>query len=151
MKAVKVLWIDSCNSNMNWTVAEDIEVEPMYIDSFGVVVKDTDEFLTIAQNYGNDPEQYSNITTMPKGCIKEVFVIHEDNVCKNEQKPQRMVSAEAKEALYDKPAWSEEDEHRINRISDFIWKNRKGDTDEIYQQEQDANWLKSIKQRIEGE
>ena len=151
MKAVKVLWIDSCNSNMNWTVAEDIEVEPMYIDSFGVVVKDTDEFLTIAQNYGNDPEQYSNITTIPKGCIKEVFVIHEDNVCKNEQKPQRMVSAEAKEALYDKPAWSEEDEHRINRISDFIWKNRKGDTDEIYQQEQDANWLKSIKQRIEGE
>ena len=43
--------------------------------------------------------------------------------------------------------WSEEDEHRINRISDFIWKNRKGDTDEIYQQEQDVDWLKSLKQR----
>ncbi len=41
--------------------------------------------------------------------------------------------------------WSEEDEKRINRISDFIWKNRKGDTDEIYQQEQDVNWLKSIR------
>lgn len=45
-----------------------------------------------------------------------------------------------------KPAeWSEEDERRINRISDFIWKNRKGDTDEIYQQEQDVNWLKSLR------
>ena len=44
--------------------------------------------------------------------------------------------------------WSKEDERRINRISEFIWKNRKGDTDEIYQQEQDANWLKSIKQRM---
>lgn len=44
-----------------------------------------------------------------------------------------------------KPAWSEEDEHRLNRISDFIWKNRKGDTDEIYQQEQDVNWLKSLR------
>ena len=86
MKVVKVLWVDSCNSNMNWTVAEDIEVEPMYINSFGVVVKDSDEFLAIAQNYGNDPEQYSNITTIPKGCIKEVFVIHEDNVCENEKK-----------------------------------------------------------------
>ena len=37
--------------------------------------------------------------------------------------------------------WSEEDEKRIERIVSFIWKNRKGDTDEIFQQEQDANWL----------
>lgn len=78
MKVVKVLWVDSCNSNMNWTFAEDIEIEPMYIESFGVVIKDTDEFLAIAQNYGDNPEQYSNITTIPKGCIKEVFVIHDD-------------------------------------------------------------------------
>ena len=85
MKVIKVLWVDSCNSNMNWTFAEDIEIELMYIDSFGVVVKDTDEFLAIAQNYGNNPEQYSHITTIPKGCIKEVFVMHEDNVCENEQ------------------------------------------------------------------
>ena len=45
--------------------------------------------------------------------------------------------------------WSEEDEKRVNRISDFIWKNRKGDTDEIYQQEQDVNWIKSIKYRVQ--
>lgn len=38
-----------------------------------------------------------------------------------------------------------EDLKRINRISDFILKNRKGDTDEIYQQEQDVKWLKSLK------
>lgn len=44
-----------------------------------------------------------------------------------------------------KQEWTEEDEKRVNRISDFIWKNRKGDTDEIYQQEQDANWIKSLK------
>ena len=46
-----------------------------------------------------------------------------------------------------KPAWSEEDRKRIQRISDFIWKNRKGDTDEIYQQEQDVKWLKSLRHR----
>ena len=44
-------------------------------------------------------------------------------------------------------SWSEEDEKRISRIADFIWKNRKGDTDEIYQQEQDVNWLKSLKSK----
>lgn len=40
-----------------------------------------------------------------------------------------------------KQEWSQEDTKRIQRIHDFIWKNRKGDTDEIFQQEQDANWL----------
>lgn len=44
--------------------------------------------------------------------------------------------------------WSEEDMKRIQRISDFIWKNRKGDTDDIYQQEQDVKWLKSLKERL---
>ena len=45
-----------------------------------------------------------------------------------------------------KPAeWSEEDEKRIQRIYDFLWKNRKGDTDTIYQIEKDAEWLKSLR------
>ena len=44
-----------------------------------------------------------------------------------------------------KQEWSEKDNERIERIYHFIWKNRKGDTSEIYQQEQDAEWLKSLK------
>ncbi len=43
-----------------------------------------------------------------------------------------------------KQEWSEEDKERLARIHQFIWANRKGDTDEIYQQEQDADWLMSI-------
>ena len=46
-----------------------------------------------------------------------------------------------------KPAWNEEDSVRLQRIIDFLWHNRKGDTDGIYQQEQDIYWLKSIKDR----
>jgi hypothetical protein len=46
--------------------------------------------------------------------------------------------------------WSEEDSARLQRIIDFLWYNRKGDTDTIYQQEQDIDWLKSLKQRIGG-
>jgi len=57
----------------------------------------------------------------------------------------KILNAAQEEML--KPAWSEEDEKRVHRISDFIWKNRKGDTDEIYQQEQDVNWLKSFKDK----
>lgn len=124
MKVVKVLWVDSCNSNMNWTVAEDIEIEPMYIDSFGIVIKDTDEFLAIAQNYGDNPEQYSNITTIPKGCIKEVFVIHEDNVCEHKQKP----------------AWSEEDKEEFQIAIDTLVEAGQHDS---------AHWLKSLKDRVQ--
>lgn len=50
-----------------------------------------------------------------------------------------------------KPTWSEEDMETIDRIYNFIWKNRKGDTSEIYQQEKDANWLKSLKERMKIE
>ena len=44
-----------------------------------------------------------------------------------------------------KQEWSEEDDKRLQRIIDFLWHNRKGDTDTIYQQEQDINWLKSLR------
>ena len=44
-----------------------------------------------------------------------------------------------------KQEWSEEDSERLDRIRKFIWANRKGDTDEIYQLEQDADWLMTLK------
>ena len=34
-------------------------------------------------------------------------------------------------------------------IIDFLWKNRKGDTDGIYQQEQDIKWLRTLKKEWE--
>ena len=43
-----------------------------------------------------------------------------------------------------KQEWSKEDSVRLQRIIDFLWHNRKGDTDTIYQQEQDIEWLKSL-------
>ena len=50
---------------------------------------------------------------------------------------QRIVSAEVKEALYDKPAWSEEDENKIDTIIS------------VYHPSPNiVDWLKSIKQRI---
>ena len=62
---------------------------------------------------------------------------------------QRMISAEAKETMYDKPAWSEEDEHRVKDTIYFL------DTAKVHYAstvELDAciYWLKSLKQRIGG-
>lgn len=47
-----------------------------------------------------------------------------------------------------KPVWSKEDEKRMLRIATFLWKNRRGDTSEICRQEQDINWLNSLKERV---
>ena len=69
-----------------------------------------------------------------------------------EKKPQRMISAEAKEAMYDKPAWREEDEQHIDSLLkrlDGLCRNEFERT--RFAINEDENWLKSLKQRIEGE
>ena len=50
-----------------------------------------------------------------------------------------------KDRVQPEQEWNEGDNVRLQRIIDFLWKNRKGDTDTIYQQEQDIDWLKSIR------
>ena len=74
MKAVKVEWIDSCSSNQNWILKKEFEgeVEPIYLYTYGVVVQESKEFIVIAQNYGTEPEQFCNLMTIPKGCIRKI-------------------------------------------------------------------------------
>jgi len=55
---------------------------------------------------------------------------------KIEQMPQRIISAEAKEAMYDKP-WSEDDENMLNLTLGLLSYHR-----------QCRNWLKSLKERV---
>ena len=65
---------------------------------------------------------------------------------KIEQKSQRMISAEAKEAMYDKPVCSEEDELVIKYIEEAITNYWQGQSQEYF-----LDYLKSLKQRIKGE
>jgi hypothetical protein len=66
-------------------------------------------------------------------------------------KSQRMISAEAKEALYDKPAWSEEDEKAINDIMWIIEAYRANGFNEIHKQRANnaEHWLKSLKEGVQ--
>ena len=62
---------------------------------------------------------------------------------------QRMISAEAKEALYDKPAWSEEDERMLHTIiADFKGFIRDNTSTLESHFNECIDWLKSLKQRI---
>lgn len=70
-----------------------------------------------------------------------------------EQKSQRMISAEAKEALYNKPTWSEEDGEMMDRIISDIegLKERTEFPINIEAYDDEIDWLKSLKERMKGE
>lgn len=77
MDVVKIEWIDSCASNISWTLISELEgdIEPIRIISFGVLIQETDDCVTIAQNYGLNPLQCCSLMTIPKGCIKNKTII----------------------------------------------------------------------------
>ena len=80
MEVVKIEWIDSCSSHQNWVLKEDLndcDFEPIKIVSYGVIVHTTEDCITIAQNYGRNPEQCCNLMTIPKGCIIKRTLLEE--------------------------------------------------------------------------
>ena len=86
MKVVRIDWIDSCASNLSWVFPEDLKenVEPIIITTYGVVFHETDKAITVAQNYGYNPEQVCSLMTIPKGCIQSIKEI--DNIEKSTRK-----------------------------------------------------------------
>ena len=65
------------------------------------------------------------------------------------KKPQRMISAEAKEAMYDKPAcaWSEEDEYWHAFVAELLYGIEDSDKEYETKCRKAADWFKSLKQR----
>lgn len=79
-KLVRVEWVDSSTSSP-WILLEDFKDEqcdPIKIVSYGIIVKETDDYLVIAQNYGSNPSQISNTTAIPKGCIIQQNIIKKE-------------------------------------------------------------------------
>ena len=56
MEVVKIEWIDSCASNLQWELVENFEgdIEPIKIVSYGVLIQETEDCITIAQNYARN-------------------------------------------------------------------------------------------------
>ena len=74
---------------------------------------------------------------------------YKDEEKQGEQKPQRMISAEAKEAMYDKPALNEKDEQHIDSLLkrlDGLCRNEFERT--RFAISEDRDWLTSLKERI---
>jgi len=80
-KVVKVHWIDSTNHTTTWSLLDDIrDDKPTDIISYGFLIKEEPDYIVIAQNYGNNPPQVSNLLTIPKGCIKQIKYLNYEKV-----------------------------------------------------------------------
>lgn len=80
MKILKVIWKDSCSSHLNWTLSDELEQEdlsPIQIVSLGILIRDCNDYIVLAQNYGFRPEQMCSLMTIPRGCIKEIIELGE--------------------------------------------------------------------------
>ena len=76
-KIVLVTWVDS-TSTSHWQFPEDLKDEVLIrVTSIGFLVKETSDYIMIAQNYGDNPEQYSNITTIPRVSILKMNELDE--------------------------------------------------------------------------
>lgn len=118
--------------------------DTIYYDSFGRLVSFV--IANIVED-GTDNPMYED---KDGNSVFQNDIVEKKPVDKVEQKPQRMVSAEAKEAMYSKPAeWSEEDENNINSIVSRLevdisyWESRsKTRTNE---DKKLIDWLKSLR------
>ena len=114
-------------------LVKDIENQIAWLEKQGEQ-KPTIEMKSAEESLGIDSETYNKIV---------------DECIYSEQKSQRMVSAEAKEAMYDKPAcaWSEEDESWFKELELMALSF----SNDVSYLKKFFDWLKSLKQRIVGE
>lgn len=75
-KIVIIDWVDSVRAS-DWTYIEDVDEKIMNCVSVGFLLKETDDSVTIAQNYGLKPEQVCNLMTIPKCSIRSFKEIKE--------------------------------------------------------------------------
>lgn len=70
-KIIVIEWIDSVRA-FDWTLIEDVDEKSLDCVSVGFLLKETDDYVTIAQNYGLEPKQVCNLITIPKCSIRNI-------------------------------------------------------------------------------
>ena len=90
MRIIKINWVDSVRAS-DWTLLEDIDDKPLDCVSVGFLIKETDEQITIAQNYGIKPEQVCNLMTIPRCSIKDIKELKEEKACQKQSNLSRII------------------------------------------------------------
>ena len=79
MKIVKVEWIDSCADSNRWQLLEDFESSVVRPTTYGFLIYEDDEKITVAQTYAegdeNVPAQFNGAMTIPRCSITKISYI----------------------------------------------------------------------------
>jgi hypothetical protein len=82
-KAIYVKWVDSYGVTTGWQSIDGFEHCPLLIHSFGVVIYQDDNVISLAHNYAketpNTIEQANGIMTIPLACIQDISEINSYN------------------------------------------------------------------------
>ena len=77
MRIVRIEWLDICSGTPSWAHIDDIDADVMYCVSFGIVVKETDNIICIAQNYNAENNLISDTMTFPKAIVTKIINLEE--------------------------------------------------------------------------
>lgn len=80
MKEVRIEWIDSCGGDCYWTPLSDYTPSIQRPISYGFVVYEDDEKISIAQSFaeqdGDAPQQINGVITIPKCSIINIKILN---------------------------------------------------------------------------
>ena len=76
---IYVQWHDSYGVLSGWTELSDYDPKSLLVESVGMVIKDDDKVLALAQNYAaateNTPRQANGIMVIPKVAIARIIFL----------------------------------------------------------------------------
>ena len=74
MRLVRVSWLDTVEHPSGWYDPEDIDTleDPCLVHSYGLVLKENDESITIIADFIPGSKEFGRSTTIPRGMIKNI-------------------------------------------------------------------------------
>ena len=87
-KLILVEWVDAMDQENRWVTQEKaIKADVMTVISVGFLINENENIVTIIGDKDKNPNEDSEVgrvTTIPKGCIKNIKVLCVDCNCNNQ-------------------------------------------------------------------
>ena len=80
MKVVKIEWVDISSGTAHWTDIDEIDPKLMECTSVGIVIRETDDLILLAQNYSESSGMVADTMLFPKSVIKQIDELAEIDI-----------------------------------------------------------------------
>ena len=66
-----IKWLDHFSSDRGWHVPEEFKAEPYSVESVGILVNETKDYITIATNVARDGQVSCFMSILKKGILEK--------------------------------------------------------------------------------